>query len=154
MRRKKISYKDDDMAHDISKKESAVLKAYFKDVYKKTEKETARFRSQPDIDKLYDYIILREKERKTKFERILFPLKIIQGISFTCIGALAAFLFWTKKSEVVSSLDKLLGIHKATDKFSPGLSSQNMTFIFAFFVVAVLVLIFFSYFTLKTDKTK
>lgn len=142
------------MLQDINKKESALLKAYFKDVYKKTERETARFRSQPDLDKLYAYIILREKERKAKFERILFPLKIIQGISFTCIGALAAFLFWTKKSEILSSLDKLFGVHKATDKFSTGLSNPSITFILVFFAVTALVFILFSYFTLKTDRSK
>ena len=154
MRRKKINYKDDDMIQDISKKESALLGAYFKDVYKKTERETARFRSQPDLDKLYDYIILREKERKTKFERILFPLKIIRGFSFTCIGALAAFLFWTKKSQILSSLDKLFGVHKTTDKFSTGLSNPSITFILVFFAVTALVFILFSYFTLKTDRSK
>jgi len=154
MRSEKIDYKDDDMMQDISKKESALLKAYFKDVYKKTERETARFRNQPNLDKLYDYILLREKERKTKFERILFPLKIMHGISFTCIGALAAFLFWTKKSEILSSLDKLFGIHKASDKFSTGLSNPSMIFILVSTAAAVLVLILFSYFTLKTDKSK
>jgi hypothetical protein len=154
MKRKKINYKDDDMIQDISKKESDLLGAYFKDVYKKTEKETARFRSQPNLDKLYDYILLREKERKTKFERILFPLKIMQGISFASIGALAAFSIWVKKSEIVSFLDKLFGIHKASDKLSTGLSSQYMTFVLIFFTVAVLVLILFSYFTLKTDRSK
>jgi hypothetical protein len=154
MRRKKINYKDDDMIQDISKKESALLETYFKDVYKKTERETARFRSKPDLDKLYAYILLREKERKTKFERIIFPLKIMQGISFTCIGTLAVFFFWTKKPEIVSFLDKLFGIHKATNKFSTGLSNPSMTFILVSTAVAALVLILFSYFTLKTDRSK
>jgi hypothetical protein len=146
--------KENDVLKDISKKESSFLKAYFKDVYKKTERETARFRRQPDIDKIYAYILLREKERKTKFERILFPLKIIQGLSFAGIGALAAFIIWTKRSEIVSFLDKLFGINKATDKFSTGLSSQHMAFVLVFFAVATLILVLFSYFTLKTDRSK
>jgi hypothetical protein len=154
MMKGKNNNKKNEMLRDISKKESELLKAYFKDVYKKTERETARFRPQPDLDKLYAYILLREKERKTKFERILFPLKIVQGISFTCIGALTVFLLWTKKPEIVSFFDKLFGIHKATDKFATGLSNPSMIFILISTAAAAFILVLFSYFTLKTDKSK
>lgn len=154
MTKEKNINKENKMLKDISKKESAILETYFKDVYKKTEKETARFRPEPDLDKLYTYILLREKERKTKFERILLPLKIVQGISFACIGALAAFLLWTKKPEILTFFDKLFGIHKTTEKLSIGLSNPFMTFIIITTAVAALILVLFSYFTLKTDKSK
>jgi len=150
----KINKKKNDIIQDISKEESALLASYLKDVHRKTEKETARFRSEPDLDKLYTYIIKSEKDRKARFERILFPLKIVQILSFICIGALAAFMLWTKKPEIVSYFDKVFNIEKASDKIATSLSSPNITFLLVATGVAALILILFSYFTLKTDRSK
>jgi hypothetical protein len=150
----KIGKKKNNIIQDISKEESALLSSYFKDVQRKTEKETARFRSGPDLDKLYSYILKREKERKTRFERILFPLKIVQILSFICLGGLAAFILWSKKPEITAIFDKAFGIEKASNKIATSLSSPNLTFLLIATGLAMLILILFSYFTLKTDKPR
>lgn len=141
-------------AENLSKEESRMLESFFKDMHKKTESETARFRKQPDIENLYAYIIRREKERKARFEKLLLPLKIMQIISMICLGALAAFTLWTKRPEIASVFNKTFGIDRTSEKVSTALSGSNFTFILAATGIAMLILILFSYFTLRTDKSK
>lgn len=141
-------------SEDISRIESDLLKSYFKDMAKQTERETARFRPQPDIDRLYTYVLQREKERKARFERILRPLKIFQSIAFTFIGILIAVLLWSKKTAVGGFFDNLFGIHRTAEKLSTGYTPNSLTIIILFSTVAMIILALFSYFMLKPDKSK
>lgn len=139
---------------DLSKEEEQKLESFFKDVRRKTETETARFRKQPDLDLLYTFIIKREKERRARFDRLLFPLKVFQIISFISIGALGAGILLSKKSEIASFFSKFFGVEKSSIKLPTTIPTQNIILLLAVAGAAALILILFSFFTLRTDKAK
>lgn len=154
MKKKTFDKNSEDSNIDLSKEEEQKLKSFFKDVRRKTETETARFRKQPDLDMLYTFIIKREKERRARFDKLLFPLKIFQVISFISISALGASLLLSKKSEIASFFSKFFGAEKSSIKLPTAIPTQSITLLLAVAGAAALILILFSFFTLRTDKTK